>query len=94
MFESLFSSLCVALVGNNGRALSGDALEAAEAALAEVQRTGNKVWSDHNGFVFTRKHKLFAAAVQLVDANGIPVRICGHQVSNKAKFCSKCGSCI
>lgn len=92
MFESLFSSLCVALVGNNGRALSGDALEAAEAALAEVQRTGNKVWSDHNGFVFTRKRTLFAAAVQLVDANGIPVRICGHQVSNKAKFCSKCGA--
>ena len=92
MFENLFSTLCVALVGNNGRALSGKALETAEAAMAEAQCTGNKIWSDRNGFVFTRKRALFASAVQLVDANGVPVRICGHRVSNKAKFCSKCGA--
>ena len=92
MFENLFTKNCTALVGMNGRALSGDALEAAEIALAEAQRTGHKVWSDRNGFVFTRERTLFAPAVQLVDANGNPIRICGRRVNNKAKFCSKCGA--
>lgn len=92
MFDSLFTTPCAALVGNNGRALSGDALEAAEAALAEAQRAGRKIWSDRNGFIFTRERTLFAPAVQLVDANNMPVRICGRRVNNKAKFCSKCGA--
>ena len=92
MFESYFSKRCMALVGNNGRALSGDALAAAEAALTEAQRTDCRIWSDRNGFIYTRKRSLFAPAVQLTDATGAPVRICGHQVSNQAKFCSKCGA--
>ena len=92
MFESWFLNQCVALVGDNGRALTGDALEAAEAALADAQRSVQKVWSDHNGFVYTRKRALFASAVQLVDANGTPVRFCGRQVNHRANFCSKCGA--
>ena len=92
MFESWFLNQCIALVGDNGRALTGDALEAAETALADAQRSGRKVWSDRNGFVFTRKRALFASTVPLVDANGTPVRICGRMVNRKAKFCSKCGA--
>ena len=92
MFEDCFSKTCTALVGNNGRALSGDALEAAETALAEAQRTERKIWSDRNGFVFTRERTLFAPSIQLVDATGTPVRVCGRRVNNKAKFCSKCGA--
>ncbi len=92
MFESWFLNRCIALVGNNGRALTGEALEAAEAALAEAQRADHKIWSDRNGFVFTRKRTLFASTVQLVDANGTPVRFCGRQVNLKANFCSKCGA--
>lgn len=92
MFEDCFSKTCTALVGTNGRALSGDALEAAETALTEAQRTDRKIWSDRNGFVFTRERTLFAPSIQLVDANGTPVRVCGRRVSNKAHFCSKCGA--
>jgi len=92
MFENLFTTPCTALVGTNGRALSGDDLEAAETALAEAQRANRKIWSDRNGFVYTRERALFASAVQLVDVNGNPVRICGRRVNNKAKFCSKCGA--
>ena len=92
MFESCFLKQCMALVGNNGRALSGDALDAAEAALTEAKRNDCKIWSDRNGYIYTRKRVLFAPAVQLVDGTGTPVRICGRQVNNKAKFCSKCGA--
>jgi hypothetical protein len=92
MFESYFSKQCTALVGANGRALSGDALAAAETALTEAKRAGLKIWSDRNGFIHTRRRALFASSVQLVDATGAPVRICGRQVANQAKFCSKCGS--
>ena len=92
MFENLFTSTCTALVGMNGRALSGDALEAAEAALTEARRNDCKIWSDRNGYVYTRKRSLFAPSVPLVDANGTPVRICGKRVNNSAKFCSKCGA--
>ena len=92
MFESWFSRPCTALVGDNGRALSGDALAAAEAALAEARRADCKIWCDRNGYIYTRKRSLFAPAVQLTDANGKPLRICGRTVSNQAKFCSKCGA--
>lgn len=92
MFEKCFYKTCTALVGTNGRALSGEMLEVAEAALTEARRTGCKIWSDRNGYVYTRSRGLFAPAVQLTDANGNPVRVCGRQVPNKAKFCSKCGA--
>ena len=92
MFEGCFSKQCTALVDDRGRALSGDALEAAEAALTEARRTDCKIWSDRNGYIYTRRRALFASAVQLTDAAGRPVRICGRQVSNQAKFCSKCGA--
>ena len=51
MFESWFSRPCTALVGDNGRALSGDALAAAEAALAEARRADCKIWCDRNGYI-------------------------------------------
>jgi len=92
MFEYFFSKPCTAFVGENGRALSADALEAAKAAMYAAESANFKVWSDRNGFVFKRERKLFAPAIQLTDAAGNPVRVCGRRVSNKAKFCSKCGA--
>lgn len=93
MFEKLFYKTCTALVNKEGdEALSGEALKAAEAALTEARRNGYKIWSDPNGYVYIRKRGLFAPAVQLTDANGNFVRICGMPVNNRAKFCSKCGA--
>ena len=92
MIESWFTTKCMALVGKNGRALSGDALEAAEAALTAAKQAGKKLWTDKNGFFYFKEPRLFASSQSLLDAAGNPVRICGRQVNNKANFCSKCGS--
>ena len=92
MFESWFTTKCMALVGKNGRALSGDALEAAEAALTAAKQAGKKLWTDRNGYFFFKEPRLFANSQNLLDAAGNPVRICGRLVNNKANFCSKCGS--
>jgi len=92
MFESWFTTKCMALVGKNGRALSGDALEAAEAALTTAKQAGKKLWTDRNGYFFFKEPRLFANSQNLLDAAGNPVRICGRLVNNKANFCSKCGS--
>lgn len=92
MFESWFTTKCMALVGKNGRALSGDALDAAEAALTAAKQAGKKLWTDRNGYFFFKEPRLFANSQNLLDAAGNPVRICGRLVNNKANFCSKCGS--
>ena len=92
MFENSFSKPCTALVGANGRTLSGKELEAAEAALASARSSGLKVWSDRNGYIYTRKRALFSPATKLTDANGSPVRICGKRVGKDAQFCTKCGA--
>ena len=92
MFENWFSTKCMALVGKNGRALSGEALEIAEEALSQAQQAGKKLWTDRNGYMYYKEQQLFANSKLLLDKTGNPVRICGRQVNNQAKFCSKCGS--
>lgn len=92
MMESWFTMKCMALVGKNGRALSGEALEVAEAALTEAKQTGKKLWTDKNGYFYFKEPRLFTSSQNLLDASGNPVRICGRLVNNKANFCSKCGS--
>lgn len=92
MMESWFTTKCMALVGKNGRALSREALEAAEAALTAAKQAGKKLWTDKNGYFYFKEPRLFASSQSLLDAAGNPVRICGRLVNNKANFCSKCGS--
>ena len=92
MMESWFTTKCMALVGKNGRALSGEALEAAEAALTAAKQAGKKLWTDKNGYFYFKEPRLFASSQSLLDSAGNPVRICGRLVNNKANFCSKCGS--
>ncbi len=91
MIDNWFTNKCMALVGPNGRALSGDALEAAEAALSGAKQSNRKLWTDRNGFFYQKERRLFARALPLTDRNGNPVRICGRPVKIKANFCSKCG---
>ena len=92
MIERWFTTKCIALVGKNGRALSGEALEAAEAALTQAQQAGKKLWTDRNGFFRQKERRLFAKTAPLLDRSGNPVRICGRLVKSKANFCSKCGA--
>lgn len=92
MFDSWFSNKCTALTGTNGRALTGDALAAAEKALNEARQNKMIIWSDRDGFVHVKRRRFFASAKQLLDETGTPVRFCGHQVKYGANFCSKCGS--
>ncbi len=91
MVASWFTNTCMALVGANGRALSGEHKDAAEAALTEARIAGKKLWTDRNGVFYMKARKLFASAEPIIDQNGNPVRICGRQVKVKANFCSKCG---
>ena len=92
MFDNWFSNKCVALVGPNGRALTGEALAAAEKALEKARKSGLTVWSDRNGFVNVKSRRFFAPVKSLLDERNNPIRICGRQVKLKANFCSKCGS--
>lgn len=91
MIDNWFTNKCMTLVGINGRALAGDALEAAEQALQKAKIANHKLWTDRNGNFYHKERKLFAAVQPLIDNNGNQVRICGRMVKVKAKFCSKCG---
>ena len=92
MIDNWFTEKCLSLVGHNGRALSGAALEAAEAALTEAKAARRKLWTDRNGFFWQKERRLFAKTFPLLDAGGNQVRICGKLVKTKANFCSKCGA--
>ena len=92
MFDSLFTSKCTAFTGSNGRALTGDALAAAETAFAKAKESNLKVWTDRNGFIKIKRRSIFSSARPLVDSMNNPVRVCGRSVRHGAKFCSKCGS--
>lgn len=92
MIEKLYTNKCTALVGENGRALSGEALEAAEKAMRSACSSQYKLWSDRNGCCYIKPRTLFAAFKPLLDDHGRQVRICGKRVHIAAKFCSKCGS--
>ena len=48
MFDNWFSNKCTALVGPNGRALTGEALAAAEKALAQARQDKMIIWSCSN----------------------------------------------
>lgn len=92
MIDNWFTNKCLSLVGHNGRALSGAALEAAEVALTEAKAQRRKLWTDRNGFFWQKERRLFAKTAPLLDSNGNQVRICGRQVKIKANFCSRCGA--
>ena len=92
MFDNWFSNKCTALVGPNGRALTGEALAAAEKALAQARQDKMIIWSDRDGFVHVKRRRLFASLKPLADETGTPVRFCAHRVKFGANFCSKCGS--
>lgn len=91
MIDNWFTNKCMTLVGANGRALAGEALELAELALQEAKAANHKVWTDRNGNFYHKERSLFASARPVIDQNGNQVRICGRLVKFKAKFCSKCG---
>lgn len=91
MIDNWFSNKCMNLVGPNGRALKGPALDAAEQALQNAKMNNLKVWADRNGNFFYKEQRLFAPVRALIDSNNNPVRICGRMVKVKANFCSKCG---
>ena len=88
MIDNWFTNKCMTLVGANGRALAGEALELAELALQEVKAANHKVWTDRNGNFYHKERSLFASARPVIDQNGNQVRICGRLVKFKAKFCS------
>ena len=92
MFDSWFSNKCTALIGSNGRVLTGDALVAAENALEDAKGSGLLLWSDREGFVKVKKRGIFSSARPLIDSVGNPVRMCGRPVKVGANFCSRCGS--
>ena len=91
MIEKLFTNKCMTLVGANGRALTADALDAAEQAIQDAKMSGHKLWTDRDGNFYHKERTLFATSYPLVDRNGNQVRICGRLVKTKAKFCSRCG---
>ena len=91
MIDNWFTNKCMTLIGINGRALAGEALENAERALNEAKAANHKIWTDRSGNFYHKERKLFASVQPLVDCNGNQVRICGRMVKVKAKFCSKCG---
>ncbi|MBQ9774492.1 MAG: hypothetical protein IJW17_00485 [Lentisphaeria bacterium] len=91
MIDNWFTNKCLTLIGSNGRALSGDALGAAEQALQSAKAANHKLWTDRNGNFYHKERKLFAPVQPLIDSTGNQVRICGRMVKVKAKFCSKCG---
>lgn len=92
MIDNWFTNKCMTLVGDNGRALTGEALAAAEQALSEVKMTDAKVWADNHGVVYYKARGMFTPINALKDKEGRQVRICGKRVSKKAKFCSRCGN--
>lgn len=92
MSNNWFTDVCMTLVGADGRALSGAAMEEAEKALHQVKIANHKLWTDRNGNYYHAERRLFAKAERVIDANGNPVRICGKRVKVAAKFCSGCGS--
>ena len=91
MIDSWFTNKCMTLVGVNGRALSGEAQEAAEFAIQEAKKANHKVWTDRNGCFYHKEPRFFASAEPLLDRNGNRIQICGKDVHVRAKFCSKCG---
>lgn len=91
MIDNWFTNKCMTLVGANGRALSGAALDVAEQALHRAKIANHKLWTDRNGNFYHKERKLFSSVYPLIDDNGNQVRICGRMVKVKAKFCSKCG---
>ena len=60
MIDNWFTNKCMTLVGANGRALAGEALELAELALQEVKAANHKVWTDRNGNFYHKERRLFA----------------------------------
>ena len=92
MSSTWFTDVCTTLIGTDGRALKGAALEAAEQALQNVKIANHKIWTDKSGNYYHAERRLFASSEKLVDSNGNPVRICGKLVKKAAKFCSGCGS--
>ena len=91
MIDNWFTNKCMTLIGSNGRALSGEALELAELALQEAKSANHKIWTDRSGNFYHKERRLFAPVLPVTDRNGNQVRICGKMVKVKAKFCSKCG---
>ena len=91
MIDNWFTNKCMTLIGLNGRALKGEALEIAERAIEAAKQANHKLWTDRNGNFYHKERTLFASAMPLIDGSGNPVRICGRMVRTKAKFCSKCG---
>ncbi len=81
----------MALIGENGRRLTGDDLAAAEEALTVARINNRKLWANRQG-VFFGKSGVFSSAKMVIDKNGNPVRICGRPVPVGANFCSKCGT--
>lgn len=92
MIEKLYTNKCTSLVGDNGRALSGEALEKAEKAMRDATTLRLKLWFDKNGYCYTQERTLFAPYKPLRDEDGHQLKICGKRVHVAAKFCSKCGS--
>ena len=82
MIDNWFTNKCMTLVGANGRALAGEALELAELALQEVKAANHKVWTDRNGNFYHKERSLFASAHPVMDQNGNQVRICGRMRQN------------
>ena len=91
MIERLYTKLCTSLVNENGRALSGEALEKAEKILQDARKK-YKIWVDRSGFFYVAERALFASYTALRDESGNHLRICGKRVHIAAKFCSKCGA--
>ena len=84
MSSTWFTDVCTTLIGTDGRALKGAALEAAEQALQNVKIANHKIWTDKSGNYYHAERRLFASSEKLVDSNGNPVRICGKLVKKAA----------
>ena len=75
MIDNWFTNKCMTLIGLNGRALKGEALEIAERAIEAAKQANHKLWTDRNGNFYHKERTLFASAMPLIDGSGNPVDI-------------------
>ena len=82
---------CMTLVGSDGKALKGEYLKTAEAAIAEAKAAGLKIWINSKGYFYQRKNSIFSISEPLIDKSGMKVRMCSAPLKGNSNICETCG---
>ena len=82
---------CMALVGADGKALTGEYLKAAEEAILSAKNAGLKIWINRNGYFYQRENSIFAISEALIDKTGTKVRMCSAPLHGNSAVCESCG---